>query len=186
MILVFSLEWISTKLILALFPFDLLRDRFEAPLEPLQMLTWLLLLVVVAGFYSFIVPGLPRTIAVVAGATYGILASSALVAGILACVNDPIDPNVRRFHEVSCKRDRMDDLAGNPRRIYRITHAIRYPRTHPGSTPGSPLPRRRLRQDQRKTKRSASFVSCTLTKVVDTAAIATSASTGLTIIVNGE
>lgn len=68
------------------------------------MLTWLLLLVVVAGFYSFIIPGLCATHSIAAGVTYGLLASSAVMAGILACMNNPIDPNVRRFHEVGTSR----------------------------------------------------------------------------------
>lgn len=76
------------------------RTRFEAPLEPLQMLTWLLLLVIVGGFYSFVVPGLPTAMSIAAGAAYAVLASSAVFAGIVACWKDPIDPNVRRFHQV--------------------------------------------------------------------------------------
>ncbi|CAM9103068.1 unnamed protein product, partial [Hapterophycus canaliculatus] len=72
---------------------------FDAPLEPLQVLTWMLLLLIVGGFYSFIIPALPTLWAVVAGVVYGLLASSTVVAGVAACLKDPIDPNVRRFHE---------------------------------------------------------------------------------------
>lgn len=64
------------------------------------MLTWLLLLVIVAGFYSCIIPGLSATFSIAAGTTYGLLVLFAVVAGVFACVDDPIDPNVRRFHEV--------------------------------------------------------------------------------------
>lgn len=76
------------------------RYRFEAPLEPLQVLTWLLLLLIVGGFYAVIVPALPNLWAIVASIVYGVLASSTVVAGVLACWKDPIDPNVRRFHQV--------------------------------------------------------------------------------------
>lgn len=74
--------------------------RFEAPLEPLQVLTWVLLLVIVGGFYSVIIPALPNFWSIVAGVVYGLLAASTVIAGVLACLKDPIDPNVRRFHEV--------------------------------------------------------------------------------------
>lgn len=74
--------------------------RFEAPLEPLQVSTWVLLLVIVGGFYSFIVPTLPKVWAVIAGVVYGVLASATVLAAAAACWIDPIDPNVRRFHQV--------------------------------------------------------------------------------------
>lgn len=64
------------------------------------MLTWLLLLVVVGGFYALIVPALPILLAIAAGVAYCVLAASSIVSGIVACYIDPIDPNVRRFHEV--------------------------------------------------------------------------------------
>lgn len=64
------------------------------------MLTWVLLLLIVGGFYSLIVPALAQVWAIVAGLAYGVLASSTVLAGILACFKDPIDPNVRRFHQV--------------------------------------------------------------------------------------
>lgn len=64
------------------------------------MATWVLLLIVVGGFYSLIVPALPSVWAFVAGVVYGLLASSTIVTGVIACVKDPIDPNVRRFHQV--------------------------------------------------------------------------------------
>ncbi|CAB1098437.1 unnamed protein product [Ectocarpus sp. CCAP 1310/34] len=75
------------------------KNGFEAPLEPLQVLTWVLLLLIVGGFYSFIVPALEQVWAMVAGLVYGVLASSTVLAGVLACLRDPIDPNVRRFHQ---------------------------------------------------------------------------------------
>lgn len=62
----------------------------------------MLLLLIVGGFYSFIIPALPTLWAIVAGVAYGVLASSTVVAGVAACLKDPIDPNVRRFHEVGC------------------------------------------------------------------------------------
>lgn len=65
------------------------------------MLTWLLLLIIVGGFYAFIIPALPTTLAVAAGFAYFVLASSSVVAGIVACRIDPIDPNVRNFHQVT-------------------------------------------------------------------------------------
>lgn len=74
--------------------------RFEAPLEPLQILTWILLLIIVGGFYAFIVPALDERWSIVAGVVYGMLVSATTVAGVVACWKDPIDPNVRRFHRV--------------------------------------------------------------------------------------
>ncbi|CAN0291327.1 unnamed protein product [Pylaiella littoralis] len=74
------------------------KNGFEAPLEPLQVLTWILLLVIVGGFYSIIIPALPNLWAIAAGLVYGLLATSTVIAGVLACLKDPIDPNVRRFH----------------------------------------------------------------------------------------
>lgn len=64
------------------------------------MLTWLLLLIVVGGFYALIVPALPILLAFAAGIAYCVLAVSSILSGIVACYIDPIDPNVRRFHEV--------------------------------------------------------------------------------------
>lgn len=64
------------------------------------MLTWLLLLIIVGGFYALVIPALPTALAFAAGATYFVLASSSVMAGIIACHIDPIDPNVRRFHQV--------------------------------------------------------------------------------------
>lgn len=64
------------------------------------MLTWVLLLLIVGGFYSLIIPGLSAPWSIVAGVAYGVMASSTVVAGVIACLKDPIDPNVRRFHEV--------------------------------------------------------------------------------------
>lgn len=84
--------------------------RFEAPLEPLQVLTWMLLLVIVGGFYSVITPALPNLWGIVTGVVYGLLATSTIVAGVLACLKDPIDPNVRRFHEVGWVDGFVDDF----------------------------------------------------------------------------
>lgn len=67
----------------------------------------MLLLLIVGGFYAFIVPALPQLWAIVAGAVYGVLASSTVIAGVAACLKDPIDPNVHRFHEVG-----RDDVLG--------------------------------------------------------------------------
>lgn len=89
------------------YSFSLVSGRFEAPLEPLQVLTWILLLLVVGGFYSLIIPGLSTPWSIVAGVVYGVMASSTVVAGVIACLKDPIDPNVRRFHEVRCSRVRL-------------------------------------------------------------------------------
>eukprot|EP00903_Cladosiphon_okamuranus_P013911 g12939.t1 len=75
------------------------KNGFEAPLEPLQALTWLLLLLLVGGFYAVIVPALPNLLAIVASIVYGVLASATVLSGLLACWKDPIDPNVRRFHQ---------------------------------------------------------------------------------------
>lgn len=84
--------------------FNLVSGRFEAPLEPLQVLTWMLLLLIVGGFYSLIIPGLSAPWSIVAGVVNGVMASSTVIAGVIACLKDPIDPNVRRFHEVRCSR----------------------------------------------------------------------------------
>lgn len=71
-------------------------------MEPLQILTWVLLLLIVGGFYAFVVPALPTQLSIIAGVVYGILASSTVIAGVIACLKDPIDPNVLRFHQVQC------------------------------------------------------------------------------------
>lgn len=52
------------------------------------------------GFYGFVVPALPTRLSIIAGVVYGVLASSTVIAGVMACLKDPIDPNVRRFHQV--------------------------------------------------------------------------------------
>lgn len=87
------------------FPFaSLFLTRFEAPLEPLQVLTWMLLILIVGGFYGFVVPALPTPWPILAGLVYAVLASSTIFAGAVACIKDPIDPNVRRFHKVRAPR----------------------------------------------------------------------------------
>lgn len=98
--------FVRTSLPPAAFPscFGLVLGRFEAPLEPLQVLTWVLLLLIAGGFYSLIIPGLSAPWSIVAGVIYGVMASSTVVAGVIACLKDPMDPNVRRFHEVRCGR----------------------------------------------------------------------------------
>lgn len=64
------------------------------------MATWVLLLALVGGFYAFIIPGLPHIFSIVAAIVYGLLTAAAVITGAMACWIDPIDPNLRRFHQV--------------------------------------------------------------------------------------
>ncbi|KAG5182083.1 DHHC palmitoyltransferase-domain-containing protein, partial [Tribonema minus] len=64
------------------------------PLEPLQVFTWSLLLVMIVEFYAIVVPGLERGPAIGLGCLYGVFAVGCTIMGFMACKVDPMDHNV--------------------------------------------------------------------------------------------
>ncbi|CAM9976402.1 unnamed protein product, partial [Phaeothamnion confervicola] len=70
---------------------------FEAPLEPLQVLTWTLMLLILVEFYAILVPVLRTRAAIGLGIAYGLFAAASIGTGVAACAIDPVDPNVARY-----------------------------------------------------------------------------------------
>lgn len=69
------------------------RHGFERPLEPLQLLTWMLLVVLVSEFYATVIPTFKEAVSWGVGVAYAICVAGCIAAGALACSTDPIDEN---------------------------------------------------------------------------------------------
>ncbi|CAM9800389.1 unnamed protein product [Chrysoparadoxa australica] len=69
-------------------------NGLQFPLEPLQLLAWALLAIVVLGFYLFVVPSIEPHLAIGLGVLYALLAITATGAGLASTAIDPVDKNV--------------------------------------------------------------------------------------------
>jgi len=57
--------------------------------------TWGLLILMIGGFYGIIIPPLEELYQIICGIIFGASTVGAIWAGFMACITDPIDPNVQ-------------------------------------------------------------------------------------------